>query len=587
MSKRRPSQRPSRPAPAPRAAAVSGSAASASTPPPPAAASETRLALQQLGVATAVVLGMVASTYLVPPLARFRPWVPGERVPLTHMSERFDAVPASAGAGGGYHAATSTSPAQDEALGAEVAAALAEEREGTHTGAGPTAADTEAHADGSVYVAPRESEGIRVHIEDPTGRGMRPFYEALRRTAQGEPGALTRASHYGDSTIATDHLTHTVRRRLQQRFGDGGHGFILISKGFMPYRHQDVFHTASEGWSIKEIMRAGIPDGRYGLGGVQIQARAMGVATFGTHEEDEPDTGRTLSRFQLLYQRQEGGGDVRLTVDQGEPVTLSTGLGGGDGGAPEEAPGDAVYTIDVPDGPHRLEVRYTGNGRVTLYGVIMEREGPGVVYDSLGMVGTRASRMLNFDPVHIREQLRSRGTNLLVLGFGGNDASDNTTEERYYEQFKEVIARMRGGREDLGCLVFAPLDQAERDERGNIRTMPMVPRIVAAQRRAAFDMGCAFYDTWDAMGGSGAMQRWSRARPPLASTDYRHATPEGYRVIADLYYKALLAGFAEYLREHPSPEPVAQPAPQAGAAATPAADQPAEREQAPAAEPAQ
>ena len=91
MSKRRPSQRPSRPAPAPRAAAVSGSAASASTPPPPAAASETRLALQQLGVATAVVLGMVASTYLVPPLARFRPWVPGERVPLTevvNISER-------------------------------------------------------------------------------------------------------------------------------------------------------------------------------------------------------------------------------------------------------------------------------------------------------------------------------------------------------------------------------------------------------------------------------------------------------------------------------------------------------------------
>ena len=106
---------------------------------------------------------------------------------------------------------------------------------------------------------------------------------------------------------------------------------------------------------------------------------------------------------------------------------------------------------------------------------------------------------------------------------------------------------MRGGREDLGCLIFAPLDQAERDERGNVRTMPMVPRIVAAQRRAAFDMGCAFYDTWEAMGGSGAMQRWSRVRPALAFTDYRHATPEGYRVIAELYYQALLEGFAAYL----------------------------------------
>jgi lysophospholipase L1-like esterase len=246
-------------------------------------------------------------------------------------------------------------------------------------------------------------------------------------------------------------------------------------------------------------------------------------------------------------------------------------LGGGDAGPPEFEAGDAVHTIDVPDGPHRLEVRYTGNGRVTLYGVVMEREGPGVVYDSLGMVGTRASRMLNFDQAHIREQLRTRGTNLLVLGFGGNDASDNTTEERYYEQFKQVIAHMRGDRTDLGCLIFAPLDQAERDERGNIRTMPMVPRIVAAQRRAAFEMGCAFYDTWEAMGGSGAMQRWSRARPALAFTDYRHATPEGYRVIADLYYMALLAGFEEYLRTEGRTAPPAEaPAPSEAPAPAPA-----------------
>jgi lysophospholipase L1-like esterase len=560
MKKRRPSKPPASAAPA-----APGAVASV---PPSAPVPETGAALRHLGVASLVVVIMAASTYVVPALDRFRPWVPGERVPLTRMSERFDAVPASVGAGGGYHAGA-PSAEQNEALGAEVAAVLAAEP----VGPGEPQA-VEPLADGGVAeprVSAREYEAARIFIEDPTGRGMRPFYEALRRTAAGEAGALTRVSHYGDSTIATDHLTHTVRQRLQHRFGDGGHGFILISKGFMPYRHQDVFHTANDGWSIKEIMRAGIPDGRYGLGGVQIQARAMGVATFGTHEEDEPDTGRALSRFQLFFQRQAGGGDVRLTVDEGEPVTLGTGLGGGDAGPPEFEAGDAVHTIDVPDGPHRLEVRYTGNGRVTLYGVVMEREGPGVVYDSLGMVGTRASRMLNFDQAHIREQLRTRGTNLLVLGFGGNDASDNTTEERYYEQFKQVIAHMRGDRTDLGCLIFAPLDQAERDERGNIRTMPMVPRIVAAQRRAAFEMGCAFYDTWEAMGGSGAMQRWSRARPALAFTDYRHATPEGYRVIADLYYMALLAGFEEYLRTEGRTAPPAEaPAPSEAPAPAPA-----------------
>lgn len=113
---------------------------------------------------------------------------------------------------------------------------------------------------------------------------------------------------------------------------------------------------------------------------------------------------------------------------------------------------------------------------------------------------------------------------------------------------------MRQGREDLGCLVFAPLDQARR-RRGRIRTLPTIPLIVEAQRRAAFDSGCAFYDTWQAMGGENAMRQWSKARPRLAMGDLRHATPAGYEIIGNMFYKALLAGFADYLSKGPSEAP--------------------------------
>jgi lysophospholipase L1-like esterase len=136
--------------------------------------------------------------------------------------------------------------------------------------------------------------------------------------------------------------------------------------------------------------------------------------------------------------------------------------------------------------------------------------------------------------------------NLIVLGFGGNEASDDRTEDEFYEDFREVLERMRQGRQDLGCLVLSPLDQARR-ERGRIRTLPTLPRIIAAQRRAAFDSGCAFYDTWQAMGGENAMRRWYKAQPRLAMGDFRHATPAGYEIIGNMFYKALLAGFADYL----------------------------------------
>jgi lysophospholipase L1-like esterase len=186
----------------------------------------------------------------------------------------------------------------------------------------------------------------------------------------------------------------------------------------------------------------------------------------------------------------------------------------------------------------------------------LERDGPGVVYDSLGLVGARANRLLNYDPAHIRSQLERRGVSLLVLGFGGNEASDERTEEAFYEDYVQVLRHMRQGREDLACLVFAPLDQGRRHG-GRIRTLPTIPRIVAAQRRAAFDSGCAFYDTWQAMGGEDAMRHWHKAQPRLAMSDFRHATPAGYEVIGNMFYKALLAGFADYLSGTGSSGPAA------------------------------
>ena len=79
--------------------------------------------------------------------------------------------------------------------------------------------------------------------------------------------------------------------------------------------------------------------------------------------------------------------------------------------------------------------------------------------------------------------------------------------------------------------------------------MPSVPIIVEAQRAAAMAEGCAFYNNFEAMGGSGAMGRWYRSRPRLGLGDLRHATPAGYEILGNLFFKALMAEFARYLEE--------------------------------------
>lgn len=511
--------------------------------------------LQHLVTVVVFMLAACMLTYLIPPIQSLRPWIPGEEdVPIVRLFKRWGEIPAFAGHGGSYRSTAG------EGSGTERLAETVGDTVAANLGPKPIVAPPRGAEEG-IKIDPAEYSGISVQIEDPTGRGMRAFYEALEKTARAEKGAVTRVGHYGDSSIATDLITATVRQNLQARFGDAGHGFVLAAKGYIPYKHRGVMQSSNpESWELREVVRRQDRNGRYGYGGVQSRAMQGSWARIGTAKRG--DIGKQASRFDIFYEEQPRGGKFSVRVDREDREIVST---------KADVPGDGVLSIKVPDGPHSIELRYQRGGPVNFYGVAIEREGPGVVYDSLGLVGARANRLLNFDEAHIRRQLEQRGTNLIVLGFGGNEASDDRTEQMFYEDYIKVLRRMRQGREELACLVFAPLDQARRT-RGRIRTLPTIPLIVAAQRRAAVDSDCAFYDTWQAMGGEDAMRRWYKARPRLAMGDFRHATPAGYEIIGNMFYKAILAGFADYLSRAPSTAPASADSSTPGAAVVGSSD---------------
>jgi len=357
----------------------------------------------------------------------------------------------------------------------------------------------------------------------------------LRRAASREAGAIARVAHYGDSSVAADEITQTLRRRLQLRFGDAGHGFMLMAKGDMHYKHRDTSHTESDGWEISSVVRRGLKSGYYGYGGVVARAFGGEYSSFGT--TNKGPIGNAVSRFEIFYQKVPNGGELRLSIDGGEVRTVRTRA---------EVTEDAWHVIDVPDGEHNLMIRT--NGEVRAYGVVQERAGPGVVYDSLGLVGARADRLLDFDPEHISRQIARRSPDLIVLAFGGNEAGNDWLDpEKYADGLRKVLKLMRAGNPKASCLLFSPVDQAERTPRGRIITLSVLPAIVFTQRDVAKSEGCAFFDAWTAMGGEGAMEQWFEARPRLASSDLRHLTPQGYAVIGTAYYKALLEGFAAYV----------------------------------------
>ena len=481
----------------------------------------TRQALRRLAIVTGSIAVLAVATYLLPS-ERLRPWVAGEGLPIARMFVDEDtALP-------GFAEASTASGAPT------VPSNLAAPRSTVPQSDAPSPAQAGGPA---LHIDRTEYEGVSQQIEN--AKALQAFFAKLTRVGRREASAIARIAHYGDSSIAADSITHTARRLLQRRFGDAGHGFVLISRGYMHYLHRDVVHRSSRGWELFPVVMAGLRPGLYGYGGVQSRGGGGEYATFGT--VDDGPVGRRVSRFELFYQRFRGAGNLELKVDGKRHALLQT---------RGEQVEDAFEVIRVPDGPHTLTLRARG-AATRLYGVALERDVPGVVYDSLGIVGAMADRLLHFEPEHVKDQLARRSPDLLVLGFGGNESGNKWLNlERYERELVKVVALMRAGKPGMSCMLLGPLDQAERDERGRVVTLETIPKIVAAQRRVANDHGCAFFDVFSAMGGEGAMAKWLRARPKLATSDLRHATPAGYELIGNLYYKALLKAFADYLSVH-------------------------------------
>jgi lysophospholipase L1-like esterase len=497
---------------------------------------------RQVVTAMATLVMAIAATYAVPALHWMRPWQPGDDyVPFWNLIGR-----ELLGEGGKVEEKQQEVAAVEAVARAEVAA--------------------EEVAEPFVDKVVREPvvEGERLpaytgHVEDdePVARQLEnvetldSFYAALAASELGYAGAITRVLHYGDSAIGNDGIPGAIRMKMQARFGDAGHGFHLLGQPNASYRHQGVRFEEKSAWNhCFIIFGCREKDGHYGLGGTTFES--TGGAEIKLSTASKGAMGRKVSRFELWYAGMPRGGNIRVKLDDQEPIEVAT--------AAEQLE-DRWMEFKAEDGEHSLSVRAAGGGKVRAYGVVMEREVPGVAWDEMSQIGALTRRMLNFDPEHLHSQLRRRDPNLVVFMFGGNDMNTQGTMQKYREEYTAVIRLFRAAKEPMACLVMAPLDHGER-EGSRIISRPIVTKLVDAQREVAKAEGCAFFDTYEAMGGDGSMGRWVRSSPALGSGDLSHLTHHGHKVVGGMLYRALVAGYVDY-RKRMVGTPVTLPKPAA------------------------
>jgi lysophospholipase L1-like esterase len=346
-----------------------------------------------------------------------------------------------------------------------------------------------------------------------------PFFDQLRRLQATEDKQPVHIIQWGDSHTAADDLTGGLRDAFQERFGNGGSGFSLAGHPFLGYRRFDARGGGTTLWHT-EGGRAGNGDGWFGLGGIGIVADRPGQSVFLTTECD---------RLEVHFLQQPGGGRLALYDYDDHLDDINT-----DG---ELTAGFVRYMTQL--GPHRF-LRTLDRRPVRVFGWVADKAA-GITYEALGLNGAEASVILKWNPEMLATYVQRRGPALIVLAYGTNEASDPYwRHESYREMYAKLVARLREAAPTATILTLGPADRWSV-VRGRWQLVAGIDGIIADQQAVCKQLGCAYWDTRERMGGSDAMPDWLYAG--LAQADRVHFNSPGYRKLASVLFADLMKQF--------------------------------------------
>lgn len=335
----------------------------------------------------------------------------------------------------------------------------------------------------------------------------------------------------GNSLIASDHIVDVVRARLQERFGDGGAGFLLADR-MADYGPRTRTGRARPGAFRAHNFAMG-QKGRYpfGVAGVLHVSRARGARTWWPVRDE--------ARARVFWLDHEGAPPLALFADDALVEELT----------PSGDERMRVTDVVLPSGSERVALVARGP-RAVVYGASLSNDAgvrPGVMLHTFGVPAAGPGHFLKRTRADLfREQLQALAPDLVVIMLGGNETKRlewrQVGRRKVETHARELVARLRDVAPDAGCLVVGPIDAVKGKGARPWRTRPHLAWVNESWRWTAVEHGCAFFDLLGAMGGPGALKRF--AQRGWVHDDLVHPRAPGLDVLGELLADALLDAYA-------------------------------------------
>ncbi|MDO4511901.1 MAG: GDSL-type esterase/lipase family protein [Bacteroidales bacterium] len=350
--------------------------------------------------------------------------------------------------------------------------------------------------------------------------GMARFYDRLHAAASASQPV--RIGYFADSWIESDVLTVDLREKLQSRFGGWGIGWVDCTPGM--YRGRPTIGLASTGISTHVVIKKPFDKSLQGIS--QRYFFPSEGATISLTAKNYREHASRWQRASLFFR--SPAGFTLSAVQNGTDTTVSTMPVGS----------TQVQRFDFPAGESTsLKCAFSEvKPGTVLFGAALESAN-GVILDNLGVRSLQGYQLLDIPDTTLADFARLRPYDLIVLHFGVNAVTRNTTERSfgaYLDRMKRVIERFRNAYPGTTILVLSLSDS----KMGAPSVNAMCARM---QRQMAKDCAVPFFSVFDAMGGGGSIRRF--VKNGWASTDHVHINHKGGEQVASYIFNAIMQGY--------------------------------------------
>lgn len=345
----------------------------------------------------------------------------------------------------------------------------------------------------------------------------------LNRLAQKLRGARQHSVHivqFGDSHTAADFFSGQLRTRLQQRFGNGGIGFI--SPLSLPgQRYANIaLRSTSRDWTLATSRRDERSD--FPLGGSVALPKANNRTV--ALEPFSAIPGK--SRVRLLYNSERQNTLIGANDQERRVIALPT----------TKNKWGFSYPINLTL-PASLSLA-SGSAATRIGGWYIDGPGQGVILSTLGSNGASLSLMDRWQDGW-QSQLRALQPDMVILAYGTNEAFNDTLNQNDYRtQLQQRIRQIRRELPDAAIMLVGPSDSMKDRSGNSCKQATVLDNVIRIQQDVARTEHTLYWDWRRHMGGNCAIKTWLErgdARPDLV-----HLTRSGYENSANQLYQDLM-----------------------------------------------